>query len=152
MTRPRPTVTSRNDCDAFYSQAQALAKCLVQPGVVGVLLVGGAARGHADRWSELGLAYTLPWTPGEWRERVGQALLVRERGALPAAEFDRRWGLRQAIQSPTVHLLRREERGGEAWLAFDEARLLDWAAHDFSGLLGWNRRLLSALVGQRGEA
>jgi len=71
---------------------------------------------------------------------------VRERKAVPAAEFDRRFGLRRAIQSPLFHLLRREMREGEEWLVFDEARLREYAAHDFDGFLEWDQALLRVLV------
>jgi hypothetical protein len=71
---------------------------------------------------------------------------VRDRGAMPASEFDRRFGLRRAIQSPFFHLLRQETREGEEWLAFDEGRLQERAARDFEGFLEWDRALLRVLV------
>lgn len=146
-----------------------------------------------EKWA-LNLSYTLPWTPPNWRERVEQAFLVcelsqadverrctlirglfdecrdrllgesakglgtiethklemlqfiRGRGALPADEFDRRFGLRRAIQSPLFHLVRPEARGDEIWLSFDEERLHQHAAQDFAGFLDWDRALLRALV------
>lgn len=146
-----------------------------------------------DKWT-LNLSYTLAWTPRDWRERVKQAMLVREvsradverrcalirdlfaeckerlvggkresldviethklemiryvreRGVVPAGEFDRRFGLRRAIQSPLFHLLRRETREGKEWLAFDEGRLQKDAARDFEGFLDWDRALLNVLA------
>jgi predicted nucleotidyltransferase len=80
---------------------------------------------------------------------------VRERGAVPATEFDRRFGpagrasgqgLRRAIQSPLFHLLRREAREDEEYLAFDEERLREFAARGFEGFLDWDRALLRALA------
>jgi hypothetical protein len=71
---------------------------------------------------------------------------VREQGAMPAAEFDRRFGLRQALQSPFFHLLGRENRQGQEFLVFDERRLRELAARDFEGMLEWNRVLLRELM------
>jgi len=71
---------------------------------------------------------------------------VRERGAVPVADFDRRFGLRQAIRSPLFHLLRREIRGSEEYLVFDEERLQEYAARNFEGFLEWDRKLLSVLT------
>ena len=76
---------------------------------------------------------------------------VRERGAVSAAEFDRRFGLRRALEAPLFHLLRRETREGEEWLVFDEKRLREYAARDFSEFLGWNRALLNALASEEDE-
>jgi hypothetical protein len=148
-----------------------------------------------EKWV-LNLSYTLAWTPQDWRERVEQALVVREisraeverrcalirdlfveckerlvgdgpegleaiearkleilrtirqRGALPAAEFDRRFDLRRAIQSPLFHLLRRETREGEEWLVFDEERLREYVSRDFEGFLEWDRALLRVLANE----
>ena len=72
--------------------------------------------------------------------------VVRERVAMPASEFDRRFGLRRAIQSPLFHLLRRETRGDEAWLVFDEGRLREYTQRDFEGFLEWDRALLRILA------
>ena len=342
MTRPQPTITSQNQCDAFREKAKGFAERFAAcEGVVGVLLTGGAARGYADRYSELDLAvyltqphfddwtrygeapfpegdswqegwhvdfdyscyedemaaewehgkrwdhsyavvlydpqglmremlekkavltpeekdrltmrhlvlygeyfcdlvtpswlhrgdvlaahhglntaldsliravflandelipfekwtlnlsYTLAWAPPGWREKVEQALLVREispadverrraligdllaackgrlvtttaegldaiearklemlrhlreRGAMPAVDFGRRFGVRRAIQSPTCYLLRREAHQGVEWLIFDEQRLQQYAENDFEGFLDWNRALLRVLV------
>jgi len=71
---------------------------------------------------------------------------IREREAMPAGEFDQRFGLRRAIQSPLFHLLRRETRRGQEYLVFDEDRLREHAARDFEGFLGWDRALLRALA------
>jgi len=71
---------------------------------------------------------------------------IREQGAMPATEFDRRFGLRRAIQSPLFHLLRRETRKGEEWLVLDEKRLREVAAQGFGGFLEWDRALLRALT------
>ncbi len=71
---------------------------------------------------------------------------VRERGAMPAGEFDQRFGLRRAIQSPLFHLLRRETRRGQEYLVFDEDRLREHSARDFEGFLRWDRALLRALA------
>lgn len=73
--------------------------------------------------------------------------IIRERGAMPAAEFDQCFGLRRAIQSPLFHLLRWETREGEEWLVFDEGQLQEYAARDFEGFLEWDRALLGALAG-----
>jgi hypothetical protein len=73
---------------------------------------------------------------------------VRERGAMPAPEFEHRFGLRTAIQSPLFHMLHRETRAGAEWLVFDEGRLQEYAARDFAGFLEWDRALLRALVGK----
>ena len=148
-----------------------------------------------EKWV-LNLSYTLDWTPGDWRRKVEEALLVREisgaeverrralisgllvecrrrligeqagdlgavearklavlraireSGAMPVEEFDRRLGVRALIQSPLFHLLRREARDGEEWVVLDEERLRDRAARDFEGFLDWNRALLRALVAQ----
>ena len=72
---------------------------------------------------------------------------LRAQGAVPAAEFDQRFGLRRAIQSPLFHLLRRETREGQEWLVFDEERLREYAARDFEGFLEWDQALLKALAG-----
>jgi len=60
MRRPKPTISSRNEYDAYLCQAQEFASrfatCM---GVVGVLLTGGVARGYADHFSELDLAVYL---------------------------------------------------------------------------------------------
>ncbi len=146
-----------------------------------------------DKWT-LNLTYTLPWMPQGWRERVEQAMLVREvshaevgrrcslirdlfaqcrerllgpktegldiiearkleilrhvreRGAVLTSEFDQRFGLRRAIQSPLFHLLRREMRESEEWLVSDEEQLQQYAALDFEGFLEWDRALLRALA------
>jgi hypothetical protein len=150
-----------------------------------------------DKWT-LNFSYTLPWTPRDWRERVEQAVLVREvsqveverrcalirdlfaecreklispktegldiiearkleilrlvrgREAVPADEFDQRFGLRRAIQSPLFHLLRRETRKGEEWLVFDGGRLQEYAARDFGAFLEWDRALLRVLAREAG--
>jgi predicted nucleotidyltransferase len=73
---------------------------------------------------------------------------IRKQGAMPAAEFDRRFGLRRAIQSPLFHLLRREIRAEEEWLVFHEGRLEEHAARDFEGFLEWDRALLRVLTGK----
>jgi hypothetical protein len=146
-----------------------------------------------EKWT-LNLSYTLAWTPSAWRQRMEQALLVREistsdverrlillgdllaeckarhfgveekgigiieaqkremlralwrQGAMSASEFDRRFGLRWAIQSPFFHLLRRETRGDEEWLVFDEERLRDYAEKNREGFLEWDRALLRVLL------
>ena len=146
-----------------------------------------------DKWT-LNLSYTLAWTPSNWRQRIEQALLVREisssdverrltllsdllaecktgqfgakekglgiieaqkqemlcvirgQGAMPASEFDRRFGLRKAIQSPLFHLLRRETRGDEEWLVFDEERFREHTEQGFEGFLQWDRALLRTLA------
>ena len=72
--------------------------------------------------------------------------VVRGRGALMASEFDERFGLRRAIQSPLFHLLHWEKRGGEEWLVFGEDRLLEYAQQDFAGFLAWDRALLRTLA------
>jgi hypothetical protein len=72
---------------------------------------------------------------------------LRERGAMPAVEFDQHFGLHQAIQSPLFHLLRREVRDDEEWLVFDEGALQAFLERGFEGLLNWNQALLSRLVG-----
>jgi hypothetical protein len=146
-----------------------------------------------EKWS-LNLSYTLAWTPSSWRQRVEQVLLVREisraeaerrqavlaalfeeceerllgapvdglapiearklpilrilreRGGMPAAEFDRRFGLRLAVQAPFFQLVQWETRHGSPWLVFQEADLQAYAERDFEGFLDWNRALLRALV------
>jgi hypothetical protein len=150
-----------------------------------------------DKWT-LNFSYTLPWTPQDWRERVEQAMLVREvskteierrcalirdlfaecrekllgpktegldiiearkleilrtvreREVVSANEFDRRFGLRKAIQSPLFHLLRRETRDDEEWLVFGGDRLREYAARDFEGFLEWDRALLRVLAKEAG--
>jgi hypothetical protein len=150
-----------------------------------------------DKWT-LNLSYTLAWTPSNWRQRIEQALLVREasssdverrlallgdllaeckarqfgveeeglgiieaqkretlralrqQGAMAASEFDRRFGLRRAIQSPLFQLLRRETRGDEEWLIFDEERLREYARQDLAGFLDWDRALLGVLLKEGG--
>ena len=72
---------------------------------------------------------------------------VRERGAVPGSEFDRRFGLRCTLQSPLFHLLRRETRDDEEMLVFDEERLEEHAERDFEGFLAWDSALLKVLVG-----
>ena len=72
---------------------------------------------------------------------------VRKHGPVPAAEFDQRFGLRRAIQSPLFHLLRRETREDEEWLVFEEELLREYAVQDFEGFLEWDRALLRALAG-----
>jgi hypothetical protein len=60
MSRPRPTVSSPNEYDAYFRQAQEFAERFAAcDGVVGVLLTGGVARGYADHFSELDLAVYL---------------------------------------------------------------------------------------------
>jgi hypothetical protein len=73
--------------------------------------------------------------------------VAREKGAMAASEFDRRFGLRRAIQSPLFHLLRRETRGDEDWLVLDEERLWEYTERDFEGFLEWDRALLRILAG-----
>jgi hypothetical protein len=150
--------------------------------------------GTQHKWT-LNLSYTLAWTPSNWRQRIEQALLVREisisdverrltllrdllaeckarqfdveekglgiveaqkwemlhavreRGAMPASQFERRFGLRKAIQSPLFQLLRRETRGDEEWLVFDEERLREYTQQDFATFLHWDRTLLRVLLG-----
>jgi hypothetical protein len=75
---------------------------------------------------------------------------VRERGAMPVAEFDQCFGLRRAIQSPLFHLLHRETRDDEEWLVFDGDRLREYAARDFKGFLEWDRALLRVLTKEAG--
>ena len=146
-----------------------------------------------DKWT-LNLSYTLAWTPSNWRQRIEQALLVREtsisdverrltllsnllaeckarqfgakekglgiieaqklemlcvvreQGAMAASEFDRRFGLRRAIQSPQFQLLRRETRGDEEWLVFAEERFREYTEQGFEGFLQWDRALLRLLA------
>jgi hypothetical protein len=71
---------------------------------------------------------------------------VRERGAMPASEFDRRFRLRKAIQSPLFQLLRRETRGDEEWLVFDEERLWEYTEQGFEDILQWDRAPLRMLA------
>lgn len=71
---------------------------------------------------------------------------LRAHGAMSATEFDRRYGLRRAIQSPFFFLLRRETRHDGEWLLFDEKRLQEEAAKDFQGYLDWDRALLRTLT------
>jgi len=60
VTRPTPTISSPNEYEAFFRQAQEFASRMAGfEGVVGVLLTGGVARGYADRFSELDLAVYL---------------------------------------------------------------------------------------------
>jgi predicted nucleotidyltransferase len=73
--------------------------------------------------------------------------VAREKGAMAASEFDRRFGLRRSIQLPVFYLLRRETRGDEDWLVFDEQRLGECTEWDFEGLLEWDRALLRILAG-----
>ena len=72
---------------------------------------------------------------------------VRERGAMPTSEFDRCFGLRQAIQSPLFHLLRRETGCDEERLVFDEGRWREHAQQGLAGFLDWDRALLRVLLG-----
>ena len=71
---------------------------------------------------------------------------VRDSGAMPVAQFERRFGLRACLQSPLFHLLRRETREEEEHLVFDEERLREIAARDFEGFLEWDRALLALLA------
>jgi hypothetical protein len=71
---------------------------------------------------------------------------LRERGTMPAVDFGRRFGPRQAIQSPVYYLLRREAHEGVEWLTLDEERLRQYAANDFEGFLEWDRELLRVLA------
>jgi len=71
---------------------------------------------------------------------------VRECGAVPTAEFDRRFGLRRAVQSPLFHLLQWETRQDQEWLVFDEERLREYASRDFEGFLEWDQALLRVLA------
>jgi hypothetical protein len=60
MSRPQPTISSPNEYDTHFRQAQEFAKRFAAcDGVVGVLLTGGVARGYADHFSELDLAIYL---------------------------------------------------------------------------------------------
>jgi hypothetical protein len=60
MSRPTPTISSPNEYDAYFRQAQQFAERFAGcEGVVGVLLTGGVARGYADHCSELDLAVYL---------------------------------------------------------------------------------------------
>jgi hypothetical protein len=72
--------------------------------------------------------------------------VVRDRGAMLASEFDRRFGLRWTIQSPLFHLLCWETREGQAWLRFDEGRLREYTRQDLAGFLDWDRALLGVLL------
>lgn len=162
--------------------------------LIGVIFLANGELIPFDKWA-LNLSYTLAWTPSNWRQRIEQALLVREiscsdverrltlvsgllaeckarqlgveeeglgiieaqkremlgalqrQGAMLASEFDRRFGLRRAIQSPAYQLLRRETRRDEEWLVFDEERLREYAQQDFVGFLDWDRALLGVLLG-----
>jgi hypothetical protein len=146
-----------------------------------------------DKWT-LNLSHTLEWTPQDWRQRVEQAMLVREvtqtdverrcalvhdlfvecrerlvggrkegldtiearklemlriireRGAMSAAEFDQCCSLRTWLQSPFFHLLNWETREDGEWWIFDEERLLGYAAQSFDSFLAWDRALLGALI------
>ncbi|MFQ6101833.1 MAG: nucleotidyltransferase domain-containing protein, partial [Anaerolineae bacterium] len=74
MTQPRPTISSPNKHDAFFRQAQEFAERFAAcEGVVGVLLTGGVARGHADHFSELDLAVYLERLSLESWTKRGQA-------------------------------------------------------------------------------
>ena len=73
--------------------------------------------------------------------------VLRERGSMPASAFDRRFGLRKCIQSPFFSLVGRENREGQEWLVFDEARLREYAVHSFDEFLEWDRLLLEKLWG-----
>ena len=80
----------------LFRQAQAFAeRFAAHEGVVGVLLAGGIARRCADHFSEIDEAQKRKMLRVLWQQ-----------GAMPAAEFDRRVGLRWAIQSPLFYLLR----------------------------------------------
>jgi hypothetical protein len=70
---------------------------------------------------------------------------VRERGSMPATEFDERFGLRMCIQSPFFFLLRREDRDDREWVVFDEARLREHTTRGFEAFLEWDRLLLDEL-------
>ena len=70
---------------------------------------------------------------------------VRQRGGMPASEFDQRFGLRTCLQSPFFHLLRREMREDGEWLVFSEERFEEYTAGDFEGFLEWDKALLGAL-------
>lgn len=76
---------------------------------------------------------------------------MRDHRAVRAAEFDRRFGLRRAVQSPLFHLLRRETREGQEWLVFDEERLQEYTERGFEGFLDWDRALLNVLAEKAGE-
>ena len=71
---------------------------------------------------------------------------VRERGAMPASEFDQRFGLRRVIRSPLFQLLRWKTRTDEEWLVFDEERLRGYAQQGFEDFLEWDRALLRILA------
>lgn len=71
---------------------------------------------------------------------------LREGGPMPTVDFDRRFGLRRAVQSPTYYLLRREAHIGVEWLFFDEERLRRYAEDGFAGFLEWDRALLRLLA------
>jgi hypothetical protein len=74
---------------------------------------------------------------------------LRQQGAMSAAEFDQRFGLRKAIQSPLFHLLRRETRDGEEWLVFDESQMQECIEREFVGFLDWDQALLRVLTKER---
>ena len=60
MTRPKPTISSPNEYETYFRQAQVFGERFAGfEGVVGVLLTGGVARGYADHFSELDLAVYL---------------------------------------------------------------------------------------------
>ena len=78
--------------------------------------------------------------------KLAMLRVVREQGAMAASEFDRRFGLRRAIQSQLFQLLRRETRGDEEWLVFDEEWLWEYTEQGFEGFLEWDRALLRILA------
>lgn len=79
--RPRPSIEGRSRHTALLSSAQDIALRLAdKPGVVGVVLAGGVARGYADELSELDLIVYLDpdavtrWAAGAAPYPAGDAL------------------------------------------------------------------------------
>ena len=59
-TRPTPAVTSPNQFEAYFHQAEKLSQKIAdRPGVIGVILSGGVSRGYADHLSEIDLVIYL---------------------------------------------------------------------------------------------
>lgn len=74
MTRPKPTISSANEYDAYFRRARELTdRFAACDGVVGVLLIGGVARGYADHFSEPDLAVYLTRPHFEDWTRRGRA-------------------------------------------------------------------------------
>src|SRR5262249_48344574 len=88
IPRPAPRIVAPNSAEALWARcAAALPRLAALPGVIGIVLSGGLARGYADQRSEIDLTlYLDPATFETWQ--AGQAPIALGISRSDGALFD----------------------------------------------------------------